>query len=143
MFARNGTPHWNQFLALLNENNQRWAAQAAALVVLISKTTHVRPGADAATPLRNHSLDAGAAWLSLALQAEHHGWRTHAIGGFDRERARSVLAVPEGYVIEIAIAIGKQAALETLPEELQAREKPNQRVPLDHIVSEGQFTFAA
>ena len=143
VFARNGTPHWDVFLGLLNENNRRWAAQASALVVLISKTTHVRNGESAATPLRNHSLDTGAAWISLALQAEHSGWRTHAIGGFDRERARELLAVPDGFVVEIAIAIGKQAAPETLSDDLRAREQPNQRLPIAQTVAEGRFAFEA
>ena len=141
VFARRDTPHWDVFFALLNEGNQRWAANAAALVVLVSKTTHLRPGADAPTPLRNHSLDSGAAWLSLALQAEKQGWRTHAIGGFDRDGASKLLAIPDGYAVEIAIAIGKQATPDTLPEDLRLREQPTQRVPLEHIVAEGKFSF--
>ena len=141
VYALNGSARWASFLELLNENNQKWAAKASAIVLLISKTTHVRAGAAQATPLRNHSLDAGAAWLSVAIQADLAGWRSHAIGGFDRERAREVLEVPEGFVLEIAIAIGKQSNADELTEELRAREQPNQRVPLSELVSEGRFAF--
>jgi hypothetical protein len=52
----------------------------AARWVLVSKTTHLRGGDTAASPLRNHSFDAGAAWAHLALQALHSGWHAHAIG---------------------------------------------------------------
>ncbi len=141
IYARRDSEHWPRFLGLLNEKNRLWAANAAALVVLVSKTTQVRRGATEASPLRNHALDAGAAWASLAFQAEHLGWRTHAIGGFDRSRAVEELGIPDGYHVNVAIAIGRQAASETLPEEQRAREQPNGRRPLREIVTEGQFTF--
>ncbi len=142
VYAHNGSQHWPELLQLLNEKNRAWAAKASALIVLLSKTTHVRAGSDAATPLRNHSLDAGAAWAHLALQAEHAGWHTHAIGGFDRDQARVLLGVPQGYNVEIAIAIGKQASRDSLSAELQAREQPTQRNPLDSLIAEGRFSFA-
>lgn len=143
IYALNGTPEWAPVHGLLNESNQRWAAGASALVVLVSKTTHIRRDAIEPTPLRSHSLDAGAAWASLAFQAELNGWRTHAIGGFDRDRARAVLAVPADFHVEVAIAIGRQADAESLPEDLRARETPNQRRPLHEIVSQGRFAFTA
>ncbi|MGB3611632.1 MAG: nitroreductase family protein [Cellvibrio sp.] len=143
IYTRRDSDDWADFYSLLNEKNQRWAAKAAALVVLISKTTHVRQGAAEATPLRNHSLDAGAAWASLAFQAEHLGWSTHAIGGFNREKARQLLVIPGGFHIEIAIAIGKRAAGDTLPEEFRAREQPSLRLPLSELVAQGKFSFVS
>ena len=107
IYAKNGGVGWGKLLGLANENNRRWAARAGVLVALLSKKTHVRKGDTEPTPLRNHSLDAGAAWASLAFQAVHVGLATHAIGGFDRDNAPSVLGVPEGFQVEILIAIGK------------------------------------
>ncbi|MFM8901548.1 MAG: nitroreductase family protein [Burkholderiales bacterium] len=141
IYVLNGSPEWGSVHALLNDNNQRWSAKAAALVVLVSKTTHVRKDATEATPLRSHSLDAGAAWASLAFQAEHSGWRTHAIGGFNREAARQTLGIPDDFHVEVAIAIGRQAQADTLPEDLRLREVPNQRQPLKDIVARGRFHF--
>jgi hypothetical protein len=115
--------------------------KAAVLVALVSKTTHVRNGDTQPTPLRNHSLDAGAAWASLAFQATHIGWRTRAIGGFNRELAPSVLGVPDGYRVEILIAIGKQGEKSTLPEDFQEREQPTPRHKVQQFVSEGTFNF--
>jgi nitroreductase len=142
IYARNGTPDWPLLFGLLRENNQKWAAKASALIVLISKTLHVRKGAPEATPLRSHSLDAGAAWASLAFQALRSGWHTHAMGGFDRDKARTVLGIPSEYHVEVAIAIGRQADRLTLPPDLQEREQPNQRNPVKEFVAEGRFVFA-
>jgi nitroreductase len=141
IYAKRDSQHWQRFYALLNEKNQLWASNAAVLIVLISKTTHVRKGATEATPLRSHSLDAGAAWASLAFQAEYKGWRTHAIGGFDREKAREVLNIPQGFHVDVAIAVGKQTDLSTLAEEFQQREQPSTRNPLSELVAEGEFLF--
>ncbi|WJN58412.1 nitroreductase family protein [Pseudomonas sp. SO81] len=143
VYARNGSPNWARLFDLLGENNRRWAAKAAALVVLISRTHHRRPGASEDSPLLSHSLDSGAAWASLALQAQHSGWSSHAIGGFDRERARSELGVPDGYQVELAIAIGRRGDAAELPEDLRAREQPTQRQPLASLVAEGRFSFAS
>lgn len=142
VYALNGSEHWSNLFSLLNEYNQRWAAKASALVVLVSRTTHTRPGDTEPSPLRSHSFDAGAAWASLSFQATRAGWHTHAIGGFDRDKAREVLGVPEGYSVEVAIAIGRQGDRNTLPADLQEREQPNQRKPLDTLVAEGHFVFA-
>jgi nitroreductase len=141
VYAKRDSASWPAIFGLLNENNRVWAAQASALLVLLSKTTHVRPAATEATPLYSHSLDAGAAWASLAFQAEHSGWRAHAIGGFDRVRAKEVLGVPDGYRIEVAVAIGRQADRTLLSAELQQREQPNQRKPVAQFVAEGRFAF--
>jgi nitroreductase len=141
VYTTRDSKDWSAFLDLLIESNQRWAGRASALIVLLSKTSQQRPGNDQPTPLFSHTLDAGAAWGNLALQAEHSGWRSHAIGGFDRERARQLLGVPDGYKVEIAIAIGRQADRSYLPESLQEREHPNQRQPLSALVAEGRFAF--
>jgi nitroreductase len=142
LYARKDSPSWPVFFALLNENNQRWAATAAVLVVLISKTTHLRNGDAEPSLLRNHSFDSGAAWANLSLQALHSGWRTHAIGGFNRDQARQALGVPQGYAVEVVIAVGRQAPRDSLPPDLQEREHPNQRKPLGKFVAEGRFAFA-
>lgn len=142
IYTKNGSAHWNDLFALLNENNQRWVSRAAALIVLVSKKTHVRPGETAPSPLKNHSLDAGAAWASLAFQAYQLGWRTRAIGGFNRDAAPAALGVPEGYQVEILIAVGKQADKSVLPEDFHEREQPTPRKPIEKFIAEGTFSFS-
>ena len=93
-------------------------------------------------PSHSHSMDAGAAWTCLALQATLSGWHTHGMVGFDMERAFAELNVPEGYRVEQAIAIGKIGDKATLPEAMAAREAPNDRIPLSQVVMEGSFKAA-
>jgi nitroreductase len=141
VYARRGTPAFEGFLATLAPANQLWASNAAALVAVVSRELMPVPGKDELVPSASHSFDAGAAWAQLALQAHLWGWSTHAMGGFDRERAREALSVPAAHRIEIFVAIGRQGDASALPDWAKAREKPNDRRPLAELVREGSFGF--
>ncbi len=140
IYGRRGTPAFDSLLALLNPFNQSWAKHAAALVIVVSNTVMRPPGQDKDVPSRSHSFDAGAAWMSFALQARMQGWYTHGMGGVDFDRAVADLAVPEGFRAECAIAVGRMGDKAILPEGLQAREQPSDRLPLSAIAMEGRFT---
>jgi nitroreductase len=142
LYARRDTEPWPRFLGLLNEYNQSWAKNAAALLILVSKTTLLPRGADKEVPSYTHSLDAGAAWANLALQATRSGWAAHGMAGFDVSRTAAELGVPADYRVEAAIAIGRPGDKSTLPEPLRAREQPSDRLPLSQLVSEGKFDAA-
>ncbi|MFC5473165.1 nitroreductase family protein [Paraherbaspirillum soli] len=139
VFARRGTPHWNNLLGLLNDFNRSWAEGASALVIVLSKTTFTPPGSANTHPAPYHSFDAGSSWAYLALQAGLSGWHAHGMAGFDKEKTRSVLGVPADYAIEIAVAIGKVGDKALLPESLQAGEAPSPRQPLSTLAFEGAF----
>jgi nitroreductase len=142
IYARRGTEHWPRLLGLLTESNRLWAKNASALIILVSKTGVLPRGAAKEVPSWSHSFDTGAAWCSLALQAQVSGWAAHGMVGFDKERAASELGVPDGYRVEAAIAIGKKGDKSLLPEHLQAREQPSDRTPLRELVHEGRFGAA-
>lgn len=135
LYARRDTPHWPLFLDLLVEFNQSWAKNAAALVVFISKTTFDHSGEPAVT----HSFDTGAAWENLALQGALQGLVVHGMQGFDYDKARTALNVPEGFTVEAMAVIGKPGRKEDLPEKLQQRETPNDRRRLTETVFEGPY----
>jgi hypothetical protein len=59
--------------------------------------------------------------------------------GFDYERARKELGIPDSYDVMAMVAIGKRGGKESLPQKLQEREFPNDRKPLGEIVMEGKF----
>jgi nitroreductase len=120
---------------------RRWSPRASAPVLVLSKTRWVQRGKTEAEALLSHSFDAGAAWASLAFKATRPGWRAHGIGGFDRERARHTLSIPADHAIDAVIAIGRQGDKAVLPQALQAREAPNQRLPLTQHVADGRFGF--
>ena len=137
LYARRDTEHWPLFLDLLVEGNRAWAKDAAALLLFVSKTTFDFNGETYPT----HSFDTGAAWENLALQATLNGYAAHGMQGFDYERARTELGVPEGYRVEAMAAVGKPGRAEDLPEQLRKREAPSPRKKLAEIVCEGRFCF--
>ncbi|MDD3329372.1 MAG: nitroreductase family protein [Zoogloea sp.] len=141
IYARQGGERWADFLGLLNDFNRSWAQHASALVVVASATRFTPPGKSEAIQSGSHAFDTGAAAAYLALQASLAGWHAHAMGGFDKERARSELGVPEGFAVEAVIAIGKLGDPQSLPPGLRERETPSPRQALSAIVAEGRFSF--
>lgn len=123
-----------RFYPFIAEGNRVWCEEAPVLVLLVSKTINSRGDHS-----RAHAFDAGAAWGYLALEAARQGLVTHAMGGFDREKAREVLGIPEDYEPQVMIAVGYQGEKEALPEALQEREKPSARRALSETVFEGVF----
>ncbi len=141
VYARRDTPHWEQFLGFLNDFNRSWAREAAAIVIVLSKSTFTPPGGAAEVPAPTHSFDTGAAWAYLALQASLSGWHAHGLAGIEREKIRQALAVPDVYSIEAGVAIGRAGDKASLPEALQAREVQSQRNSLTAIASEGRLVL--
>ena len=118
------------------EVNQAWAAHAGALIAVVSKTTFDHN--DQAAP--THSFDAGSAWMSLALQAQHMGLVSHAMWGFHHDKAADVLGLPEGYVTEAMVAVGYPGDVSILPEKYQEREVPSPRKSIAEISFEGKLS---
>lgn len=137
LYALQGGADWNDFLALLNPFNQRWAARASALVVIVSDT--LMQQSEAATVSHSHSFDTGAAWAQFALQATRLGYQAHGMTGIDFDRTRDTLGIPEHFRIEAAAAVGRIGDAATLPEGLRAREMPSDRKPLAEIAVSGRF----
>lgn len=135
IYTKRNTENWNKFINLLAEGNKIWAKDSAALVVLISR----RNFEFNEKPSITHQLDAGAAWENLALEACFRGFVTHGMEGFDYQRARQELGIPENYDVMAMIAIGKRGSKENLPPKLRDMEFPNNRRPLNEIVMEGKF----
>ncbi|WP_138419941.1 nitroreductase family protein [Aquibacillus sediminis] len=118
-----------RFLSFINEGNQVWCEKAPAFVLVVSDQDN---GA-------SHSFDAGAAWGNLSIQAAKSGLITHAMGGFDKEKARTVVNIPDNYELHAVIAIGYQGEKQALPEQIQEREQPSDRRPLQESIFEGKM----
>jgi len=135
IYASREDDEWDTFVDLLSEGNRSWASDAAVLAVIVSKTTFDHNG----EPAPVHSFDTGSAWQNLALEGARRDLAIHGMAGFDYERAAAELDVPDGFDVEAMVAIGERAPPETLPDELQAREQPSDRKPLEEIVHRGGF----
>lgn len=141
IYAQRDTASWQPIFDSLVDFNQGWAQRAAALVVFVSAKEAMFAGRSEAVPNSWHAFDTGAAWASLAFQATLSGWSAHGMAGFDADRLRVSVDLPESYAIQAVVAIGRRADKSVLPDALQSREAPNERRPLVQSAAEGRFNF--
>lgn len=139
LYAHRDSPDWARFLGLLLPFNAAWAARAGVLLFILSDRLIETGGSSPPAPSHSHSFDAGAAWALLALQATQLGYHSHGMSGIDLEKARQELEVPDRFRIEAAVALGRRAEKDILPENLQAREAPSERHDLDSYAYAGNF----
>jgi nitroreductase len=137
LFLYSGTEEERlEYLSILVERNQAWAKNAPVLSFAFARRTFKNNQ----KPNRWAAFDCGAAWMSLTIQARLLGLYTHGMAGYHRSMAYEVLGVPEeDYEVICAIAIGKYGDRDALPEEVRAREHPNDRKPLAEVAIAGHF----
>ncbi len=135
LYARRDTPAWPVFFDLLMDANKVWCARAGLLVLVLSRKTFSHNN----KPNPVHIFDAGSAWVSLALQATEMGLVAHGMAGFDWNKARTALAVPDDFDLCAMFAVGRPGQVEDLPEPVRAREVPSGRKPIAEIAREGPF----
>lgn len=105
----------------LFEKNFEWAKHAPVLFLIISSTEFAYN-----KKANNYNqFDAGTAWGFLQLEAWNRGYATHAMAGFDKDKARELLNIPENFDILAMVALGK-------PKESDS--EPNTRNSLDSII---------
>lgn len=139
IYAKRGTEHWDRLFGLMVDFNKGWTKNAAALVVLVSKKTFDHNG----KPSRTNNFDTGAAWENLALEAHSRGFVAHGMEGFDYDKARKELKIPDDHDVLAMVAIGKKGPAENLAEDYRKGEVPNDRRPLEEIVMEGEFSASS
>lgn len=123
-----------KFYSFINESNRVWCEHAPVLAIVMSHSM-----SPTGRPSRSHAFDAGASWAYLAIEAVSRGLYTHAMGGFDRDKAREVLQIPADYDVHAVIAIGYRGDAAQLNENNQAREHPSGRRALTETLYEGMF----
>lgn len=109
-------------VACLNAGNRRWAFRAPVLVFACAKRTVERPD----RPPRDNAhawYDLGQSVAHLSVQATAEGLFVHQMAGFDAAAARAACAVPDGFDVVTAVAIGYFGDVDDLPEDLQVRER--------------------
>jgi nitroreductase len=124
--------------ATLWERNVLWAQHAPVLLLVVAKL-YDRPGKEYTS-----FYDVGMAVGSLVTQAVDLGLVTHQMGGFDADKARETLGIPEGYQPLTMIALGYLGSPDVLPDDLRERElAPRSRKPLEEFVFEGSWEQSA
>jgi len=105
-------------LSTLMPVNAAWADNASMLIVAVAKTTFSHNDA----PNRHARYDTGAAVAQLTLEATALGIGVHQMGGFDAEKARTVLNIPDGFEVVAVIAIGRP--VDPAPDSTVRRRRP-------------------
>lgn len=139
VYAKRESGDWASFQDCLMDGNKRWAQNASVLMFVISRKFGLSSSGERRAH-GSHSFDTGAAWMALALQAREMGYYAHGMGGIHKDKITELLGLnTDDYAIEAAVAVGKLAPVETLPEDLAAREVPSQRKPISEFVFAGKF----
>ena len=122
---------YEKILNLLVPGNQAWAKTAPVLMIMAAKRTFSHHG----SPNRFGLHDAGQALAHLFLEATALGLHAHGMAGFDADRARKELEIPEDYDVGAAVALGYLASPDQLPEKYRQGEvSKRERKPLNEIV---------
>ncbi len=123
-----------RLVATLWERNILWAQYAPVLILVVAKL-YDRPGKELMS-----FYDVGMAVGNLVTQAVDLGLVTHQMAGFDAEKARETLSIPEGHQPLAMIALGYLGTPDGLPDDLRERElAPRSRKPVEEFVFEGQW----
>jgi nitroreductase len=133
---REDESEFEKMLDCLMEGNRGWAKNAGALILAVARSSFSRND----KPNRHAWHDVGQAAANLSLQATALGLVVHQMAGISPDKAREVYAIPEGYEVVTAIAVGKAGDPGSLPDPLREMENaPRQRRPQAEFVFGGSW----
>jgi nitroreductase len=131
IFAHRTDAEFARLLDCLVPVNQKWAANAAVLMITASRLTFERNG----KPNRHAMYDTGAAMAFLTVQAESMGLQVHQMAGIDLDKCRANLGIPAGWDPASGVAIGWAGTVGQLPEDLRQRQNaPRSRKSMTNFV---------
>lgn len=129
---------FDKILSCLVEFNQGWACHASVLAISVASKTFQHNG----NPNAHSWHDVGLASSLLCLQAVELGLSIHQMAGFDREKARHLLGIPDGHEAVAAIAIG-YCGEEGEESAVEKDSTPRTRRSISEFVHEGEWTRSA
>ena len=135
IYATGKMPEYEVLLDLMNEDNRIWASTAPLLVL---------PLAQAVSTYKNRRnrlafYETGMAVGNLLLQATAMGLLAHQIGGYDAQRARTELSIPDRYEPMTIMAVGYRGDPGRLPEDVAAWDyRERTRMETDQFMIRGR-----
>jgi len=127
---------YGKILSVLAPFNQAWAKSAPVLFIMAAKRTFSHSGMQNLYAVH----DAGQALAHIFLQATALGLHAHGMAGFDRDRARTELGIPDDYDLGAAVALGYLGSPDQLPDQQRQSELARRtRKPLNEIVFGAEF----
>lgn len=101
VYAHQHQPLFTKIWDTLNDGNKPWTAKASVLVAVFA-TKQMANG----NPYKFNLHDAGAATMSMAIQATHLGFQVHPMAGYKTAELMANLNVPETLEPVTVLAIG-------------------------------------
>ena len=127
---------WESAASLLTEKNQLWARKAPVLILVCASNTFTHNGNDN----RFSQYDAGAASMSICVQATALGLHVHQMAGYNIDTARDVFAIPDSVTPMAMIAVGYQGEIENLNEVFVEGERAKRsRKSIEEFAFEGRW----
>ncbi len=131
-----GGPDRDRFNALLNENNALWAPKSSMMILVFARIVDAE-----GKKIRTAQFDTGAAWMSLALQANRMGLNTRAMGGIDLNAAYDVAGVSrEIFETICAISVGVPGTDDDIHPRMVRQNFANDRKSVSEIAFKGTYT---
>ncbi|MFY8108771.1 MAG: nitroreductase family protein [Bacteroidia bacterium] len=121
---------FQQLLSVLAPTNQAWAKKSSVLIAVLAKLNYTKNNAP--NLMRLH--DVGAANMAMALQAVDLGLQLHPMGGFDKEKLKSVISISEDYEPILMMAIGKKGENpDLLPHQVDSENNRGTRFSIEEF----------
>ena len=129
---------YSKLTEALTERNRLWSKGVPLLVLTVAQTER-----EDGKPSPWALYDLGQSVAHLSVQATALGLFVHQMAGFDREEARSLFEIPEGFDPVSVVAIGYYGSVDDLPPEFRDREiEARTRKPLHEFLHHGGWKTA-
>lgn len=132
-----GKDDLEKFKVVFNKGNE-WCHADSLVIAVVSKKE-----LDCDVKGRQYYLfDTGMATAHLILRATELGLVAHPIAGYDEQKVKELLSVPEDMTVITLVNIGKHSdKISPVLSEKQARDEKErpQRLPLNKIVFRGRY----
>jgi nitroreductase len=104
---------YNSLFALLNPSNQNWAQDVPLLILSIAECFMN----DRMIENRFAFHDTGMAVANMLTIARAMGLEVHPLGGYDKEKSKTVLHIPEGFEPLSLLVVGYRKSFEEMNNE--------------------------
>lgn len=117
-----------------------WAKKAPVLVAVCARKEDDYTRED--DPVAYYQFDCGLAVMSLLLAAVEEGLMAHPMAGYDADKTKEALAIPDDYHVMCLISLGYEGPIVSLDERTRKKdEAPRTRKEITEIISRDKFDF--
>ncbi len=134
---REESEDFERILSCLMKKNRLWAGRASVLMITAARVNFAHSG----RANRHAWHDVGLWTMSMLVQGMGMGVYGHPMAGFDAEKARELLSIPDTHLPVTAMAFGYPAGADEAPEEFREQERVRTpRMKLEEFAFPGRWT---